>query len=182
MTKTKTPPKPTTKKPKKTEAIPEWLGVAPASKPGPTKGFKRETSSCPYCGGTAHRKAKQTLKGLGTYRRMYCADGCGHYHYRDVDTHEVVKVGKGPREVYWSRSGTVEQETAKALGIDVAELAFTSIVEGRPRAIVNCLSEDDLAALPTDEDRETVRKLQTALLTVQACLKVYRARVQGKGK
>lgn len=53
---------------------------------------------CPYCGGRCHRKAVQTIKGVGAYRRHYCVDGCGHYHYRDVETDAVVEVGNGPRE------------------------------------------------------------------------------------
>lgn len=192
------------------------------TKPGPKPGTLTETNVCPYCGGTAHRKAVQKLKGEPkAYRRMYCANGCGHYHYRDIKTNEVVEVGAGPRVPDFYRTpdtedrqadkqfigvvsrllgekdynllierlsevlnGVVEStepfevKLADALGIDVASLRFTADDgKGRPRALVNCLSDADIALLPTEEDRETVERLHRALLATQACIKVYKDRV-----
>ena len=142
---------------------------------------------CPYCGGKAHRKAVQRLRGEDKpYRRHYCVDGCGHYHYRDLDTNEHVDVGPGPKECRLHVNRPVEfldvtpfeQKMAVELGIDPDTLVFTSMMEsGRPRVIANCLSELDIAALPVT-DWETVRRLHKALLTAQACLNAYRERAK----
>lgn len=195
------------------------------TKPGPKPGHNLTKVECPYCGGKAHRKAVQTLKGVGTYRRHYCADGCGHYHYRDVDTNDIVEVGVGPRECKLHSVKTddtkdddaeikrlrnaidkmkkelakpitvasivetslvnvhFENELAASLGIDAAALVFTAKNDsGRPRALVNCLSAGDIAALSSDEDRDNVQRLHRALLTTQACIGVYREKAQASIK
>ena len=169
---------------------------------------------CPYCNGRCHRKALQQLKGVGTFRRHLCVDGCGHYHYRHPETDAVVEVGTvrdcrlHPRgdEGLVAEIETLKRQLAEArgvivvavdsanetkqvdpiteiaanLGIDTESLEFTSVVNGNPRAIVLCLSDAELDALETDEDRETVQTLHRALLTTQAAIKVYRDKAKGK--
>ncbi len=153
------------------------------AKPGPKPDTMRTVAACPFCGGKAHRKAVQHIKGAGAYRRMYCADGCGHYHYRDVETDMVVDVGQGPRECRLHRVNQVnvvpfEEKIAKDLGIDTSNLWFTAKNDsGRPRALVNCLSQADIAML-TPEEGETIKYLHEALLTVQACIGVFRKRAE----
>lgn len=192
-------------------------------KPGPKAGVLRVTSPCPYCGEAAHRKAVQNIKGVGPLRRMYCASGCGHYHYRDVQTNEVVEAGKGPRvsplfkapdadavslaeleaELKKARQALKRKESelrqaekavqapaperdwlfdlADTLGIDPGKLEFTSIVEGAPRVIARCMSDEDITKLDQG-GREAVEKLHIVLLTTQACINAYKALAKSKGK
>lgn len=215
------------------------------TKPGPKPGSNGVPVECPYCGGKCYRKAVQKIKGEAKpYRRYYCVDGCGHYHYRDTETNEIAEVGNGPRECRYHNveaggemntlraeiqklrkarktdtteerdadrnlieavsrklgekdyniilelidslsdavietSASFETKLAQTLGIDPQALKFTAKNDsGRPRALVNCLSEADIALFATEEDRETVERLHRALLTVQACIGVYRERTQ----
>lgn len=203
---------------KKTQSpeIPDFLKPAEPvettkQKPGPKIGVLKVTSPCPYCGEPAHRKAVQHVKGAGPLRRMYCANGCGHYHYRDVETNEVVEAGKGPRvspfhsyadaeigklrdELKTTRQALKRAESAlrtaskepkptegdwlfelaDTLGIDPGTLKFTADDgKGRPRALVNCLSDADKTLFDRD-GAETVEKLHITLLTVQACIRAFK--------
>src|SRR3990167_1860256 len=134
----------------------------------------RTPAECPYCGGNCHRKAIQKLKSEAKpYRRMYCADGCGHFHYRDVDTDEIVKVGQGPRVAKFERDALNVAPAplpafllpsdpldtiAKELDIDPTTLMFTAKgSSGRPRAIVNALSDEDIERFENKE-QDTIRK------------------------
>lgn len=210
-----------------TTELPDFLKpAAPVEttkqKPGPKAGVLKVTSPCPYCGEPAHRKAIQNVKGHGPLRRMYCANGCGHYHYRDVVTNAVVEgAGRGPRvdplfvpkvddpetltklqaELKTTKQALKRAERdlknapkategdwlfglADTLGIDPGKLVFTADDgKGRPRALVNCLSEADKALFDRD-GAETVEKLHIVLLTVQACIRAYKekAATLAKGK
>ncbi|MBU6231798.1 hypothetical protein KGP36_03950 [Patescibacteria group bacterium] len=111
---------------------------------------------------------------------MYCADGCGHYHYRDVDTDEVVNIGKGPRiaKLPQSHANGSFDTLAGELGINVGALRFTAKNDsGRPRALVNCLSDADIESLP-ESDQTTVKALHRQLLTVAACIGEFRKRAK----
>lgn len=193
----------------KTEKVPKPPKESKASgKPGPKPGELAVTAECPYCGGKAHRKAVQPIAGQ-MLRRHYCVTGCGHYHYRHPETEEIVDVGT-PRVCKVHNGEAAEQiESLKAqlkearkansttkivpvdpistlaqhLGIDPASLVFTTKNDsGRPQARVNCLSAADIAALPTEDDRNNVQRLHRALLTIQAVIGVYREMAQASLK
>ena len=157
----------------------------------------RTPAECPYCGGNCHRKALQRLKGEPKpYRRMMCADGCGHFHYRNPDTDEVVQVGRGPRVPEWARkqteplpafltpivpaqsNGGITLETIAAdLGIVSAELTFTSFrPNGRPRISLDGWSTEEIEKSP---EGATIGRVQQDLLTAITILKTYRDRVVG---
>ncbi len=60
-------------------------------------------------------------------------------------------------------------ELAAQFRIDPDSLEFTAERGGRPRAVVSCFSEEDIAALPEDH-AEMVRFLHRQLLTAAACI------------
>lgn len=146
--------------------------------------------TCPHCGGPVHRKALTTVAALDGLqaRRFYCAPslgGCSKYHLRHPETNELIvpperttrpareRKPKAPRPLVQTN---VLDTILAALGVDQAALRFTAAnSNGRPRALVNCLSDGDVAML-TPEDADLARYLHRQLLGIQAGIGVLRER------